>query len=131
MKNEDLINVMDQRLSDQKEYINAKFTHLSAIVQTGFDFASEQREQIIRHQKETNGRVSQLEDDCDGFEKHVCNSEKLWSKRKLIMVVLGILVFGSSILATFLYHTVDVKQTIENKTGVKFLENTFDNANVQ
>ena len=63
MRNEDLLTELDRRLSDQKELIDAKFTHLSAIVRNGFESAGEQRTEIIDHQKRTNGRVTQLEHD--------------------------------------------------------------------
>ena len=61
MKNEDLLNELDRRLGDQRELMQAKFTHLSAILQDGFEQAREQRREIITHQKETNGRVNCLE----------------------------------------------------------------------
>ena len=61
MKNEEIFKEVDRRFSDQKELIDAKFTHLSAIIQTGFDMASTERTTIIEHQRETNGRVTKLE----------------------------------------------------------------------
>ena len=61
MRNEDFLQEMDRRLNDQKELIDAKFTHLSAILKDGFEQAHEQRETIICKQDITNGRVNTLE----------------------------------------------------------------------
>ena len=61
MKNEDLLNELDRRLNDQRELMQAKFTHLSAILQDGFEQAGKQRDEIIKRQDITNGRVNCLE----------------------------------------------------------------------
>lgn len=61
MKNEEFLSEFDRRLGDQKELIEAKFTHLSAVMQNGFEAADKQRIEIINHQKKTNGRVNCLE----------------------------------------------------------------------
>jgi len=51
----------DDQHKDQREYIDAKFTHLSAIIQDGFFVAEGQRKGIIARQDIANGRVSKLE----------------------------------------------------------------------
>ena len=61
MRNEDILAEVDRRFQDQRELIDAKFTHLSAIIQSGFDLAHIQRGGIIERQDIANHRVTKLE----------------------------------------------------------------------
>jgi len=49
-----ILDEVNRRLDDQKEFINAKFTHLSAIVRLGFD-------DVNKKQDIANGRLYKVE----------------------------------------------------------------------
>lgn len=83
MRNEDILNEVDRRFQDQRELLDAKFTHLSAVIQDGFYAASQQRTEIIEHQKTTNGRVTKLES-----EKQICERFRDVFKYKMIGAIL-------------------------------------------
>ena len=100
MKNEDLLSELDRRLNDQRELINAKFTHVSAVVQDGFEQAKEQRKEIIEHQKLTNSRVNHLENEL-GFIRWCGKHPKLAVPLLFIIAVgvyFGLQYFGYTIL---------------------------------
>ncbi|MBW1614433.1 MAG: hypothetical protein JRJ57_10785 [Deltaproteobacteria bacterium] len=72
MRNEDILKVVDKRFNDyktffeekfndQKEFINLRITGMSGIMRDKFEQAQGQRDEIIRHQKVTNSRVTNLE----------------------------------------------------------------------
>ena len=86
MKNEDLLTEFDRRLNDQKLWIKDNFTHVSAVIQDGFEQAREQRKEIITHQKETNGRVNCLEKNL-GFVRWCGKNPKLAVP---LLVIIGV-----------------------------------------
>ena len=122
MKNEEILKVVDDRFKDTKDLIDAKFTHLSAIIQDGFYNASSERTTIIEHQKVTNGRVNKLEDNAVVFNKHISDSNGLKKFYKWIAIGFVLLVFSSSLLAHWLIENVDARKTFENKTGIELIK---------
>ena len=113
MKNDEILNEVNRRFGDQKEYIDAKFTHLSAIIQAGFDMSSKERQEIIKHQKETNGRVTGLEnfrilqeDTCTRVQsERISQKSKQWR-----YLTIGVLV--AAVLAS-LIHEVGLWELIK------------------
>jgi hypothetical protein len=93
MRNEELLEELDRRLKDQKEFINGRITGLSAVMREKFDDAKEQRGLIIEHQKVTNSRVSKLE----------CQTRFIrWAHRNpgfavllTVFILLGVVFFAS------------------------------------
>ena len=61
MNNQDIFNLIENQHKQTIEVLDAKFTHLSAVMQNGFEDGEKQRTKIIEHQKVTNGRVTTLE----------------------------------------------------------------------
>ena len=107
MRNEDTLIEVDRRFNDQKEFINAKFTHISAIMQNAFEAAAKERVEIITHQKETNGRVTKLE----------CKTKWIDVVRKnriALVAIVIVAVFGLSLLA----NNIDFKKTLEKQTDI-------------
>lgn len=76
MRNEEILTEVDRRFADQKQLIEAKFTHLSAIIQNGFEAGEHERKEIIKRQDLTNGRVSRLERNL-GFLRWVGENPRL------------------------------------------------------
>lgn len=48
MRNEEILTEVDRRFADQKQLIEAKFTHLSAIIQNGFEAGEHERRSYYR-----------------------------------------------------------------------------------
>lgn len=110
MRNEDTLIEVDRRFNDQREFINAKFTHLSAVMRNGFELAAKERTEIIEHQKTTNGRVNSLDDITKPLRR---------SNRKYIAIGLASCVVLISIGAVWGYSNIDAKKTLVNKTGIE------------
>jgi hypothetical protein len=123
MKNEDILLEVDRRFNDQKEFMQAQFTHISGVVQAGFDMAALHRQQIIARQDITNGRVNKLEDTRACFIQHLDKTKSLTKHWKAYLVVAALLIVLTSALASSIYYRVDVKQSLENLTGVKLNNN--------
>jgi len=111
MRNEDTLKEVDRRFQDQREFFNAKFTHLSAVIQNGFESAEKERAEIIKCQQITNSRVNCLEDVTRPFNKKN-------RKYSIIGLVACMMIIGLTM--AFAHSSVDAKQTITNKTGVAF-----------
>lgn len=102
MRNEDILSEVDRRFSDLKDLLDAKFTHTNAEIQAGFFQAGKEREEIISHQRITNGRVTKLEDST----KFACWAQK---NQKWIAAIVIILIFA----VDFLTENVNVIEIIK------------------
>jgi len=122
MRNEEILQEVDRRFLDQKELIESKFTHLSAVIQTGFDFASHERGEIIKRQDITNGRVTKLEEDGYDYKDHIKNAARIWKHKGLLLAGILLMLFLSSVLAAWLVENVDVLKTFEHKTGIELID---------
>jgi len=102
MKNEDILAEVDRRFTDQKDLIDAKFTHLSAIIQSGFDLAHIQRGDIIHRQDEANHRTAKLEKKT----QFIC-----WinENKKLATIGLIVIIF----IIDFATDNIEIKELID------------------
>ena len=125
-----------------KELLDAKFTHLSAIIQTqgalmeekishNNDYIGAKMDEMIEHQKRTNGRVVALESDAMDCRKHRTISEVAPWYRKLpifimIPVVFTLIGVGIDDHYTIKYlemQTVSDSLAVPNNTIIKEINN--------
>jgi hypothetical protein len=110
---------MDRRLADQREFIDAKFIHISAIMRTEFEHAKEQRDGITERQDITNGRVNALEKDIIPV-RHIAKNRRFYA-----MAVIAAIIFISCV-SLFVERKIDTRQTIENMYGIEFKRDTIN-----
>ena len=129
MRNEDVLTEIDRRLKDQRELIDAKFTHLSAIIQNGFENASAERVEIVNHQKVTNGRVNTLEEKSTTFDRHVKNTKSVKRHWVLIACTFLALMFVTSLGSHWVIQRVDAEKTVAKKLGIELKDRNYEKGN--
>ena len=96
-----------------KELFEAHTTALKAEVKSQNELLGYKMDEMIKHQKITNGRVNALEGKCEVYEKHVNKSDVIWNRRRPIIAGFFVVMFLSSLLSAWLVENVDVQRTIE------------------
>jgi len=95
---------------------------IKAEVKATTDLLSYKIDGIIDRQDIANHRTTKLEDECERFDKHVCNTDKLWKARRWIAIVFFVVIFASSWLSMYIYHNVDPESTVAKKFGIVLKE---------
>ena len=120
MKNEELIKYIDTKFADHKELLDAKITHVMGETRYLYDGLMSKQDEMITHQKLTNGRVTSLEERSDVFEKHVCTSEKIAKGWKVYVLGTFITFFLVGLMSAWSYHKIDFKRSMSSKWGIEF-----------
>lgn len=107
------------RNEDIKEILEAQTKAVKAEIKATTDLLGYKLDEVINHQKITNGRVTELEDKSANFDTHINNTQKAWKHRKIIAFALIILIFGSTLVSTLIVQNIDAKGTIEKRLNLK------------
>lgn len=113
MRNEDILAEVDRRFQDQREFIKDNFTHISAVMQTGFELARDERQAIKERVDMTNGRVTKLEDKGVRYDRHMDNADGLKKHYKYLIPGFFVVVFLSVLLSAWI---------IDNNLMIEFLK---------
>ena len=113
---------LDEKLDNIFIKMGLEFSKFSSSVDlrmkdldAGMDITHLKLDESIRHQKETNGRVTTIED------KAVLIPKK--QRLRAVGIVLAA-VFLVALVSSYSYHHVNWKKTLENKTNIELNETT-------
>ncbi len=99
------------RNEDIRELLEAKLSGFKAELKSGMDMQTYKLDELIDYQKEQNGRIGKLEKETSFFRL-------IHNHPRISTIVSAILILGMTLGTVYLSHHVNVKKTIENKTGI-------------
>jgi len=109
------------RNEDLKELLEVHTQAVKAEVRATTDLLGYKIDEVIEHQKVTNGRVTNLEEERLDFREHCNRTDKFFNNWKKNLLVASIFIVAISLASTWLYHNVDIVKTFEKKTGIELL----------
>ena len=83
-------------------------------VNAGMDITHIKMDQMIKHQKETNGRVCELENNTIRIPRKI-----RWRVASAILII----AFAIGLISAYSYHNINWRKTFENKTDIELNTN--------
>lgn len=96
---------------DEKEYLDINFLAIRAEMKSDRDMQTYKFDELLKHQEKQNGRTSVLEKETYFF--------RLVHRHPRISIITALVLAAVFTFSTvYISHNVNVKKTIENKTGI-------------
>lgn len=93
------------------EFLDAKLSGFKAEIKAGVDMQTYKLDQLIDYQKTQNNRI-------DTLKKETYFFRLLHKHPKISIIAVTLLVLGLTFSTVYLSHHMNVKETIEKKTGI-------------
>ena len=122
------IALLNKQERSMKDFITGANTLQNARMINRIDPIETKLDEIIQQNAVRNGRMESAEDDIIELQSHVESSERVfcWIKNRWYVILIALMLL--SMVSAWGYHNINLKRTIENKSGVYFKDSTTDTA---
>lgn len=114
MNNEELKQLLEEKVDSLKEVFEIKTTHIMAENRMFFEDVRKGQEDMLKKQDITNSRVNKLEE-IEECNRPYINSLKWIKKNALLLISFSVVILFGLMSA---YHRINIEQTLEHKFGI-------------
>lgn len=108
--------------AELRELLQTQTQVLKAEINATTDMLGYKLDEVIKRQDAANHRTSKLEIRCEKYDKSNESFHRFTKNWKVYLVGFGILVVCTGLLSSWISERVDIKKTIQEKTGIKLTD---------